>query len=378
MAEVGAFKIHGPWVDVGSASYRVLTSIVVDVDASDMYMIKGRVKTGYETKNLASGSTISGSVLLSNSQGKHLTLRKMGPSLSGGSFYSGLDVDFQQNYNTTLNVGCTCSRQNAGATQDSSTLDKTITLYPPCARDWNELNLTVNGTKITRNCQIVEVDSIDDEVEISADCYAAFALKKPNLSLYSIGYTGDESPAPVTVEGTQVAYEDDEPRKQRLTIRASVFDLLENFFRNSADEGLYTMKSYDCKASQYNVSTGESYRIEAFGDLPEVDLVGQFKDGGKLGCGCVCFTVSQSSRSGADSTGFMYARSGNSTTFANKGPSFVLYVGPFVQYKDDGGIVQKAKIAVGIDSSESPFGTNALLSLYEGQCKDANGVVHTF
>lgn len=378
MAEVGFFKIHGPWVDVGSASYRVLTSITADVDVSDMYTLKGSIKVGYETKNLASGSTINGSLLLSNSQGKQLTLSKINPSLSGGSLYSGLNVDFQQDYNTTLNISCACSRKNAGVMQDESTLNKTITLYPPCARNWDELNLTVNGTKITRNCQIVEVDSIDDEVEISADCYAAFAFKKPNLSLYSIGYTGDEPPAPVTVEGTQVAYEDDEPRKQRLTIRASVFDLLENFFRNAANEGLYTMKSYDCKASQYNVSTGESYSIEAFGDLPEVDLVGQFKDGGKLGCGCVCFTVSQSSQFGAGSVGFMYARSGNSTTFGNKGPSFVLYVGPFVQYKDDGGIVQKAKIAVGIDSSESPFGTNALLSLYEGQCKDANGVVHTF
>lgn len=378
MAEVGFFKMYGPWVDAGRTSYRVLTCITADVDVSDMYTLKGSIKVGYETKNLASGTTINGSLLLSNSQGKQLTLRKINPSPSGGSFYSGLDVDFQQDYNTTLNISCACSRKNAGVMQDESTLNKTITLYPPCARNWDELNLTVNGTKITRNCQIVEVDSIDDEVEISADCYAAFAFKKPNLSLYSIGYTGDEPPAPVTVEGTQVAYEDDEPRKQRLTIRASVFDLLENFFRNAANEGLYTMKSYDCKASQYNVSTGESYSIEAFGDLPEVDLVGQFKDGGKLGCGCVCFTVSQSSQSGADSVGFMYARSGNSTTFGNKGPSFVLYVGPFVQYKDDVGIVQKAKIAVGIDSSESPFGTNALLSLYEGQCKDANGVVHTF
>lgn len=378
MAELGVFKIHGPWVDVGSASYRVLTAIVADVDVSDMYTLKGRIRVGYETKNLASGSTIGGPVVLRNSQGKQLTLSKPGPSLSGGSFYGGLDVNFQQDYNTTLNVSCACSRKNAGVTQDESILDKTITLYPPCARDWNELNLTVNGAKIVRNCQVVEIDSIDDEVEISADCYAAFALKKPNLSLYSIGYSGDKPPDPVTVEGTQVVYEDDEPRKQRLTIRASVFDLLENFFRNSANEGLYTMKSYDCKASQYNVSTGESYHIEAFGDLPEVDLVGQFKDSGKLGCGCVCFTVSQSSKTGADTAGFLCARSGNSNVFANKGPSFVLYVGPFVQYKDDGGIVQKAKIAVGIDSSESPYGTNALLSLYEGQCKDANGVVHTF
>lgn len=378
MAEVGIFMIHGPWVDVGSASYRVLTSITVDVDVSDMYTVKGRIRTGYETKNLASGSTIGNQVLITNSQGKQLTLSKMNPSLSGGSFYSGLDVNFQQDYNTALNVSCSCSLQDAGVAKNTSTLDKIITLYPPCARDWNELNLTVNGTKIVRNCQVVEIDSIDDEVEISADCYAAFALKKPNLSLYSIGYAGDEPPTPVTVEGTQVAYEDDEPRKQRLTIRASVFDLLENFFRNAPNEGLYTMKSYDCKASQYNADSSESYHIEAFGDLPEVDLVGQFKDSGKLGCGCICFTVSQSSRSGADTAGFLYARSGNSTTFANKGPSFVLYVGPFVQYKDDGGVVQKAKIAVGIDSSESPFGTNALLSLYEGQCKDANGVVHTF
>ena len=378
MAEIGIFKIHGPWVDVGSASYRVLTAIVADVDVSDMYKLKGRIRTGYETKNLASGSTISGSVLITNSQGKQLTLSKMGPSLSGGSFYGGLDVNFQQGYNTTLNVSCSCSRKDAGTTQDSSTLNKTITLYPPCARDWNELNLTVNGTKITRNCQVVEVDSIDDEVEISADCYATFGNQKPNLSLYSIGYTGDEPPAPISVEGEQVAYEDGEPKKQRLTIRASVFDLLENFFRNSANEGLYTMKSYDCKASQYNADAGESYHIEAFGDLPEVDLVGQFKDSGKLGCGCVCFTVSQRESIGTDSTGLMYARSGNSNVFANKGPSFVLYVGPFVQYKDDGGIVHKAKIAVGIDSSESPSGTNALLSLYEGQCKDANGVVHTF
>lgn len=378
MAEVGFFKMYGPWVDVGSASYRVLTSITADVDVSDMYTLKGSIKVGYETKNLASGSTINGSLLLSNSQGKQLTLSKINPSISGGSFYSGLEVDFQQDYNTTLNVSCACNRKDAGATLDSSTLDKTITLYPPCARDWNELNLTVNGTKVTKNCQIIEVGSIDDEVEISADCYAAFALQKPNLSLYSIGYTGDEPPAPVTVEGTQVAYEDDKPRKQRLTIRASVFDLLENFFRNSTNEGLYTMKSYDCKASQYNVDANESYHIEALEDLPEVDLVGQFKDIGRLGCGCVCFTVSQSARFGADTVGFLYARSGNSTTFANKGPSFVLYVGPFVQHKDDGGIVHKAKIAVGIDSSESPFGTNALLSLYEGQCKDENGVVHTF
>lgn len=377
MAEVGCFKIHGPWVDVGGASYRVLTSITVDVDASDMYTVKGSIKVGYETKNLASGSTISGSVLLSNSQGKQLTLSKIGPSLSGGSFYSGLNVDFQQDYNTTLNVSCACTRKDAGVTKDDSTLNKTITLYPPCARNWDELNLTVNGTKITSNCQIVEVDSIDDEVEISADCYAAFALTKPNLRLYSIGYTGDEPPATVSVEGTKVAYEDDEPKKQRLTIRASVFDLLENFFRNAVNEGLYTMKSYDCKASQYNVDTSESYHIEAFGDLQEVDLVGQFKDSGKLGCGCVCFTVSQSVSFGADTEGFLYARSGNSNTFADKGPSFVLYVGPFVQYKDDGGVVHKAKIAVGIDSSESPYGTNALLSLYEGQCKDADGVVHT-
>lgn len=377
MAEVGGFKIYGPWVDVGSASYRVLTVVTVDVDASDMYTIKGRVRTGYETKNLASGSTINSSVLISNSQGKQLTLSKMNPSLSGGSLYGDLDVAFQQNYNTTLDISCSCSLQDAGVVQNDSTLDKTITLYPPCARDWDELNLTVNGTKITSNCQIVEIDSIDDEVEISADCYAAFAYTKPNLSLYSIGYTGDERPAPVLVEGTKVAYEDGEPIKQRLTIRASVFDLLENFFRNAANEGLYTMKSYDCKASQYNAGAGDSYYIEAFGDLPEVDLVGQFKDSGKLGCGCVCFTVSQSVSFGADTEGFIRARSGNSTTFANKGPSFVLYVGPFVQYKDDSGEVHKAKIAVGIDSSESPYGTNALLSLYEGQCKDANGVIHT-
>lgn len=377
MAEVGIFKIHGPWVDVGSASYRVLTAITADVDVSDMYTVKGRIRTGYETKNLASGSTISNQVLITNSQGKQLTLSKMNPSLSGGSFYSGLDVNFQQDYNTALNVSCLCSLQEAGVAKNTSTLDKTITLYPPCARDWDELNLTVNGTKITSNCQIVDVESIDDEVEISADCYAAFASSIPNLSLYSIGYTGDEPPTPVSVEGTKVAYEDGEPMKQRLTIRASVFDLLENFFRNAPNEGLYTMKSYDCKASQYNVGTGGSYSIEAFGDLPEVDLVGQFKDSGKLGCGCVCFTVSQSESFGADTVGFSYARSGNSTTFADKGPSFVLYVGPFVQYKDNSGEVHKAKIAVGIDSSESPYGTNALLSLYEGQCKDANGVVHT-
>lgn len=378
MAEVGCFKIHGPWVDVGSASYRVLTAVTVDVDVTDMYTMKGRIQTGYETKNLASGSTINNSVLISNSQGKQLKLSKMSPSLSGGSFYGDLDVDFQQDYNTTLDVSCACSLQDAGVTQSNSTLDKSITLYPPCARDWDELNLTVNGTKITSNCQIVEVDSIDDEVEISADCYAAFAFTKPNLRLYSIGYTGDEPPAPVLVEGTKVVYEDDEPRKQRLTIRASVFDLLENFFSNAVNEGLYTMKSYDCKASQYNVDTSESYHIEAFGDLPEVDLVRQFKDSSKLGCGCICFTVSQSVSFGADTEGFVYARSGNSNAFANKGPSFVLYVGPFVQYKDDGGVVHKAKIAVGVDSSESPYGTNALLSLYEGQCKDANGVVHTF
>lgn len=377
MADVSCFKYYGPWVTVSGASYRVVVSVNVDVDASDMYTIKGRIRTGYETKNLASGSTIGNSVLIRNSQGKQLTLSKMNPSLSGGSFYGDLDVNFQRDYNTALNISCACSLLDAGVTKSNSTLDKSITLYPPCARDWDELNLTVNGTKITSNCQIVEIDSIDDEVEISADCYAAFSLSKPNLRLYSIGYTGDEPPAPVSVEDTEVGYEGGEPKKKRLTISASAFELLENSFSNAANEGLYTMKSYDCKASQYNFDASKYYRLAAWGDLPAVDLVEQFKDSGKLGCGCLCFTVSQTAAFGSDSAGRVYARSGNSNTFANKGPSFVLYVGPFVQYKDDGGVVHKAKIAVGIDSSESPYGTNALLSLYEGQCKDAGGVVHT-
>lgn len=377
MADVSCFKYYGPWVTVSGASYRVVVSVNVDVDASDMYTIKGRIRTGYETKNLDSGSTIGSSAWIRNSQGKQLSIT-MKPSYSGGSFYGDLDVPFQQNYNTSLKVGGACGHQDAGGTQNNSTLDKTITLYPPCARDWDELNLTVNGTKITSNCQIVEIDSIDDEVEISADCYAAFSYSKPRLYLYSIGYTGDEPPAPVSVEDTEVDYEGGEPKKKRLTISASAFELLENSFSNAANEGIYTMKSYDCEASQYNFDASKYYRLAAWGDLPAVDLVEQFKDSGKLGCGCLCFTVSQTAAFGSDSAGRVYARSGNSNVFANKGPSFVLYVGPFVQYKDDGGVVHKAKIAVGIDSSESPYGTNALLSLYEGQCKDANGVVHTF
>lgn len=376
MANVSCFKYYGPWVTVSGASYRVVISVNVDVDASDMYTIAGVVRTGYETKDLDSGSTIGSSAWIRNSQGKQLSIT-MKPSYSGGSFYGDLDIPFQQNYNTSLKVGGACGHQEASSTQNNSTFNKTLTLYPPCARDWDELNLTVNGTKITSNCQIVEIADIDEEIEISADCYAAFAYTKPSLYLYSIDYAGDEYPDHVSVEDTEVDYEGGEPKKQRLTIRASVFELLENFFLNAVDKGIYTMKSYDCKASQYNSDASLYYRIGAFGDLPAVDLIGQFKDSGKLGCGCLCFTVSQNAAFGSDSAGRVYARCGNSNTFANEGPSFVLYVGPFVQYKDSSGNVHKAKIAVGIDSSESPYGTNALLSLYEGQCKDADGVVHT-
>lgn len=376
MANVSCFKYYGPWVTVSGASYRVVISVNVDVDASDMYTIAGVVRTGYETKNLDSGSTIGSSAWIRNSQGKQLSIT-MKPSYSGGSFYGDLDVPFQQSYGTPLKVGGACGHQDASSTQNSSTFNKTLTLYPPCARDWDELNLTVNGTKITSNCQLLEIDDIDEEIEISADCYAAFSYSKPNLYLYSIGYTGTEPPAPVSVEDTEVEYEGGEPKKQRLTIRASAFELLENSFRNAPGEGLYTMKQYDCKASQYISDASKYYRLSAWGDLPAVDLVEQFKDSGKLGCGCLCFTVSQNAAFGSGSAGHVYARSGNSNTFANEGPSFVLYVGPFVQYKDSSGEVHKAKIAVGIDSSESPYGTNALLSLYEGQCKDADGVVHT-
>ena len=377
MAEVSCFKYYGPWTNVAGASYRVVVLVSVDVDASDMYTMKGHVRTGYETKNLDSGSVFSDSAWIRNSQGKQLII-KMGPSYSGGTFYSDLDVPFQQSYNTTLNVGSACGHQGASGTQYNSTLNKTITLYPPCARDWDELNLTVNGTKITSNCQIVEIDSIDDEVEISADCYAAFSYSKPNFSLLTIGYSGDEAPASLSAKGTQASFEEGVPKKQRLTLRSTIFDIIKHYFSNVADEGLHTMKSYDCKASQYNFNTSEYYRLNAWGDLPAVDLVEQFKDSGKLGCGCLCFTVSQAASFGSNSVGRVYARSGNSDVFANKGPSFVLYVGPFVQYKDDSGNVHKAKIAVGVDASESPYGTNALLSLYEGQCKDADGVVHTF
>lgn len=376
MADVSCFKYYGPWVTVSDASYRVVTSVNIDVDVSDMYTIKGRVRTGYETKNLDSGSTIGSSAWIRNSQGEQLTIT-MKPSYSGGSFYSDLDIHFQQSYDTTLDVGGACGHQGTSGTQNNSTLDKTITLYPPCARDWDELNLTVNGTKITSNCQIVEVDSIDDEVEISADCYAAFSYTKPSFYLYSIGYSGDESPGPLSVEGAQVSFDEGVPKKQRLTLKSTIFNMLGHYFPNVANDGLYTMKSYDCAASRYNFDASRYYRLGAWGDLPAVDLVGQFKDSGKLGCGCICFSVSQNASFGSDAAGRVYARSGNSETFADKGPSFVLYVGPFVQYKDSSGKVRKAKIAVGIDSSESPCGTNALLSLYEGQCKDANGIVHT-
>lgn len=376
MAYVSCFKYYGPWVTVSGASYRVITSVNIDVDASDMYTVKGYIKTGYETKNLDSGSVISSSAWIRNSQGKQLKIT-MRPSYSGGSFYSDLDVAFQQSYNTTLNVGGACGHQGASGTQYNSTINKTITLYPPCARDWNELNLTVNGTKITSNCQLLEFDSIDEEIEISVDCYAAFSYTKPMFYLYTIGYSEDESPGGLSVEGTQVSYNEGVPKKQRLTLKSTIFNIIEHFFPNAVNEGLYTMKSYDCRASQYNSDASQYYRLSAFGDLPAVDLVGQFKESGKLGCGCICFSVSQTVQFGADSIGFIYARIGNSKTFANKGPSFVLYVGPFVQYKDSSGKVHKAKIAVGINSSESPRGVNALLSLYEGQCKDADGVVHT-
>lgn len=371
MAYVDMFIFDGPWTTVGTAQYCASAYISLDIDGSDMNTMKGYIRCGYKTKNIDAGGTF-GTGYLRNSQGKQIAVTI--DDHSTGWYYSSLDVQFEQACGTQLKVYSQVGHTGSSGTAYSATLDEMITLYPPCPRDFDELDLVVNGVKITQNCQVIKVDSPDDEVEISFNSYCAYGNVTPVTRLYSISYLNGYS-ASIAINGTQQPYRGGRPAVERLTFKDTVANILATYFGPGSAGNVgplfqYDNEEYKCVKRGLD---GNTYAIVGAGGLSNVFLVKQFYEEDKLGFGCICFTLGVTSSWGSSSSGYIYYSMGNNPAFDCKGPSFVLLVGPFIKYKDSNGIVHDAKLGYGFVNANED---NRIMVLYKGQLKDIDGAVH--
>lgn len=375
MANLNLFRYEGSWVTVGSAQFCASAYISLDSDNCNMNTTKGFVRCGYKTKNISSGGTI-GMGYLKNSQGKQLSVSI--DDHSTGWYFASSDVTFEQSNGTQLRVYSEVGYTDGSGTKYVSVLDKTITLYQPCPRNFDELNLVVNGVKITQNCQVVKVESIYDEVEISFNAYASYCNTTPTFGLYSIAYmtTGSSN---LKITGTSQPYDEGSPTVERLTIKDTVKNLVATYTGPRLPNESGVMFNYEAsmlgsviKKDLSGSGYSDYYVISPGGGLLDTELVKQFYEANKLGLGCVCFTLVNQGSWGNSSARIYYCMS-NNPAFDCKGPSFVLYVGPFVKYKDLDGVVHDAKLGT---TYETSGGEHYKMSLYDGQFKDLSGNVH--
>lgn len=368
MANVNSFIIYGPWESAGGADYRVETIVAIDTDNTDMYTCKGYVRVGYRTRNLDTGSSF-GTGTLKNSAGKTLSVPI--EKHDNGYYYSSLDVQFEQSYNTALNVSCSIGHTGGSGTKYESKLSKSITLYPPCPRTFAELGLKVNGTSVTKNLQVIKVNSIDDELMITFNAYKPFGNASQAARLYSIGYASQGGTSNVSETVPAVAYSGGQPEKTTVTISTTVKDLMETYYPQQQTMG--ALYRYESRAQDLIASYPDGqFFLNPYGPYPQAELSKQFIAGNVMGCGCICLTLNLLSSWGSGSD-LVYWSMCAADEFNSQGPSFVLFVGPFVKYKDSSGVVHDAKLSRGtllVDDSVK------VVSMYKGQYKDQDGAVH--
>jgi len=362
---ISAWRVYGNRVNVGSDFYYCACIISFDTEKCTKDKVVGRCRYGYYSSSwLANGAklvTPSGTLTLDINE------------YPNGAYFSGTDVNFSQNWNTSINLSCSLSYTGGSGTTYNSKLSQTVKLIPPTPKTFDDLNLTVNGVKLTENLQVFTVDDIDTAIEISANVNDFAGSSYHYSYLYNVSFLDSllapDFSASLSSVGGGGGIESGGPKVRQITFDTTIREIF-NLLRDEVPTVIDVSAEFNAsKMNQFSLDPG--WRKTEWNGVPEVRLARQFIEAGLYRAGYMPFTFVSYVTWGATG-GRIYD---GTPCYFTDGPSFVIAYGPFLKYKDDEGNVHSSKacIADGLSKMYTQF--SAIVELNDGAFKDSSGAV---
>lgn len=365
MSAVIAWRFKGNQINIGSNWYYCACTILFDTEKCTKDKAVGRCRYGY-----FSNAELAGNAKLVTPTG---TLTIGIDPYPNGAYFGDTDVNFSQNWNTSVNLSCSLSYTDSSGKVYNSKVSQTVKLIPPAPKTFDELNLTVNGVKLTKNLQVFTVDDIDTDIEISANVndFAGSSYhysRLNNVSFIASSLAPDFSVSLVS-NGAGGGIDSGGPKARRITFNTTIREIF-NLLRDEVPT--VTDVSAEFNASKmYQLGLEKGWFMNEWNGVPEINLSKQFVEAGLYRAGYMPFTFVSYVSWGI--TGSMFY-SGTPCYFTD-GPSFVIAYGPFLKYKDDEGNIHSSKACIADGSSKMYSQFGAIVELNDGVFKDSSGVV---
>lgn len=370
MGYVNGWRYSGSQVNVGNYNFKVVCILNVDPAQSNETTCVGMVRFGYICNGYMSsyGTLTTPWTTINNVE---ITDHQ------DGWYYSSTDHTFSQPWGTTVNCNCSLQYTGGSGAVYKSTLSLNAKLMHPVPSSFDELNLTVNGVKLTKNLQVFTVDNLNSPIAIAFNVNKYMGGAAPSSILYIVSARDPTVPKMQDVGYTVSVKPIDAmsgagPAQERVTVNTSpkaIFDIIRTKCPGTNDASAELNAS---KQGQLLLEKGKRWRLLAANGLPEMQLANQFIDAGLYRAGYIPFTLYQKSTWGNASSGYSYVAT--SQYFGN-GPSFVIAYGPFAKYKDKNGVVHSVKPCYTRGPSVSMPNVIPPIEYNQGGYKDKNGTV---
>ena len=368
MALLSAWRYSGNTISIGSSWFYVVCLFMLDPAACTKDMCSGKLSFGY----LSNDHFAIGAKLVTPNG----TISVNIDDHQNGWYYSSVDTTINQSWGTAVNCSCSLSYTGGSGTVHNSSLSKSVTLMYPVPTNFDELNLTVNGTKMTQNLQVFQVDDIDASIDIAYNVNHYAGSDVPPTRFY-IARLFDQAGQHVdcwqSVDSLNIPYTSGSgPTTERITVNTSIRQIFEMCKSALSSTNDISAEVNAFKQNQLSLAPGTRWRLPVWQGNRVVQLAEQFINADLYKAGYMPITLSLTSSWGSSSAGRLYTRIGE---FITDGPSFVIAYGPFLKQKDSSGIVNSVKLCT-VNGPLQGYGLSySLVEYNQGGYKDSSGTV---
>lgn len=368
MAGVSAWRYSGNTISIGSSWFNVVCLLIFDPVACTKTTCSGMLRFGYlSNAHFATGAklvTPNGTISINIDD--HQT----------GWYYSAVDISFNQSWGTAVNCSCSLSYTGGSGTVYNSSLSKSVTLMYPVPTNFDELNLTVNGIKMTQNLQVFQVDDIDASIgiEFNVNHYAGGSAPRTTFYIARLfDQAGQYVDCMLSVDSTKISYTSGNgPSIERITFNTSIRQIFEMCKSETSSTNDMSAEINAFKQKQLSLAPDERWHLIEWNGNRAVQLAEQFINTDLYKAGYMPITLGSACDWGSSSGGRFYTRIGE---FITDGPSFVIAYGPLLKHKDSSGVVNSVKLCA-VNGPLQGYDLSYSLAEYnQGGYKDSSGTV---
>ena len=369
MAYVTAWQYSGNTINNGSSWFCVSCLLQFDPSACTKDMCSGRLRFGYIANDhfATDARLVTPNATIPVAIDDHQT----------GFYYFKADFPFNQSWGTAVDCSCSLSYTSGSGVVYSSSLSKTVTLMHPMPSNFDELNLTVNGIKMTQNLQVFQVDDIDASIDIAFNVNIFAGSYVPTSTFFIIQLL-DQAGQKVNCSFAADSPEDipyssgSGPTTERITVNTSIRQIFEMCKSAVSSKNDMSAEINAAKQRQISLAPGTRWRLSEWQGNRVVQMAEQFINADLYKAGYMPVTLNISSNWGSSAGGRIYIRTGE---YFTDGPSFVIAYGPFFKHKDSSGVVNSIKLCTVNGPLQGYGSSNVPVEYNQGGYKDSSGTV---